>query len=352
MPRMKVDLGRLQVEKVIVHDVPTRPVRGGGQPLVLSEVESPLTQELKNYFREKVIATLNSAGYDVLFDPTSSSPVPSLVLDNLGNPGFDFVSMSRQIATHLYDSQTGVNPAGLLCLAQVSVGSHRGLAILKLEREAGVRLQQTRLGGKATFSLEHLRELMLTEKTKVFKVGLFVQKGATLASIEGDVSDNQRGYHPTTEVADFFLKRFLGCKLREAPEVTTKRLFQATEDFISEEIGEPEIKARYEIALLSELNSESRTFSPVAFAERHLRVQDRQRYIDWLGASDIARQPFDKDTTLIQTHLRRIQLDFESGIVVLGDPEVFDQHVRMSALDDGRTHVEIEDRIRRVQGKR
>ena len=31
-------------------------------------MESPLTQELKNYFAEKVIATLGAAGYDVLFD--------------------------------------------------------------------------------------------------------------------------------------------------------------------------------------------------------------------------------------------------------------------------------------------
>ena len=349
---MKIDLGRMQVEKIIVHDVPSRPTRGGGQPPVLSEVESPLTQELKNYFREKILKTLITAGYDVLFDTESSSPVPSLILDSLGSQTINFVSMSQRIAQHLYDSQTGVNPAGLLCVAQVPVGTDQCLAILKLEREAGVRLQQTLLDGKATFSLEHLQELMLTEKTKVFKVGLFVQIGKVLETIQGTVSDNQRGYHPTTEVADFFLKRFLGCKLREAPEVITKRLFQTTEAFISEQVREPEIKARYEIALLSELSSESRTFSPWQFAERHLGLDDRQRYIDWLGEAEIAPQPFDKDTTLIQTHLRRIQLDFESGIAVLGSPETFEQHVGVRDLDDGRTRVEIVDRMKRVQGKR
>ncbi|MDY6918240.1 MAG: nucleoid-associated protein [Chloroflexota bacterium] len=349
---MRADLGRLRVDKVIVHDVPTRPVRGGGLPLVLSEVESPLTQELKNYFREKITATLTTAGYDVVFDPTSPSPIPALVLDNLGSQTTVFVSMSQQIAQHLYSAQTGVNPAGLLCVAQVSVGTVPGLTILKLEREAGVRLQQTLLGGKATYSLEHLRELMLTEKTKVFKVGLFIQRSSALDTIEGGVSDNQRGYHPTTEVADFFLKRFLGCKLREASGVTTKRLFLATETFISEQVNEPETKARYEIALLAELSSQSRTFSPIGFAERYLLVQDSQRYIDWLGQAEISPQPFDKDISLINTHLKRIQLDFESGIAVLGDPEVFQEHVKMRDLDDGRTRVEIEDRVRRVQGKR
>jgi len=347
-----MDLGRLQVDKIIVHDIPTRLVKGVGQPPVLSEVESPLTQELKNYFKEKITGAIATAGYEVVFDTTSSSPVPSLALDRLGNQATDFVSMSQQIAQHLYDTQTGVNPPGLLCIGQVLIGDGEGLAILKLEREAAVRLEQTQLDGKSTFSLEHLRQLILSERTRVFKVGLFVQKGESLETIQGSVSDNQRGYHPTTEVADFFLKRFLGCKLCEAPEVTTKRFFEATERFIAEEVVEPEIKARYEIALLSELSSETRTFGPREFVSRHLRLEDRQRFMNWIDQLELSPQPFDKDIALIHTHLKRIQLDFESGIAVLGHPEIFKEHISMRDLDDGRTHLEIEDRMKRVQGKR
>lgn len=349
---MRVDLGRLRVDKVIVHDVPTRPVSGGGQLPVLSEIESPLTQELRNYFREKIVGTLAAAAFDVIFDTNSPSPVPSLVFDSLGPQTADFVTMSRDIAHHLYNTQTGVNPPGLLCVAQVRIEQRRAVAIIKLEREAGVRLQQDQLQGKSTFRLEHIRDLMLTEKTKVFKVGLFVQMDTTLESIEGAVSDNQRGYYPTTEVADFFLRKFLGCNLREAPEVTTKRLFHATEGFIHEEVTEPEVKACYEIALLAELGSQARTFDPRAFARRHLRVEDRQKYVDYLGNAAVAPQPFDKDISLIETRLKRIQLEFQSGIAVLGSPETFQEHVRMTDLDDGRTRLEIEDRVKRLQGRR
>lgn len=350
---MNVDLGRLSVEKVIVHDIPARPVRGGGQLPSLSEVESPLTQVLKNYFRERIIRTLTTAGYDVCFDPTSPSPVPTLILGNIGLGHTNlFVLMSQKIAQHLYDSQTGVNPAGLLCVAEVSLGTERCLAILKLEREAGVRLEHTVVGGKTTFNLEHLRELMLTDKTRVFKVGLFIQKGRELKTIEGYVSDNQRGYHPTTEVADFFLKRFLGCKLREEPQIYTKRLFLTTEAFIHEQVKEPEVKAHYEIALLSELGSQSNTFSPRRFAEQHMRLEDRQPYIEWLSQSQIQPQQFDKDIGLIETHLKRIELNFESGISVLGNPNTFDEHVKVKDLDGGLTHVEIEDHIKTVQGKK
>jgi len=349
---MRVALGRLRVDKVIVHDIPPRPVGGGGQLPVLSEIESPLTQELRNYFREKIVGTLAAAAFDVIFDPNSPSPVPSLVLDNLGQQTTDFVTMSTYIAHHLYNMQTGVNPPGLLCVAQVKVERRGAIAIIKLEREAGVRLQQDQLQGKSTFRLEHIRDLMLTEKTKVFKVGLFVQTDTTLESIEGAVSDNQRGYYPITEVADFFLRKFLGCNLREAPEVTTKRLFNATEGFIHEEVTEPEMKARYELALLAELGSQARTFDPRVFARRHLRVEDRQKYVDYLGNAAVEPQPFDKDTSLIETHLKRIQLEFQSGIAVLGSPETFQEHVRMTDLDDGRTRLEIEDRVKRLQGRR
>ena len=153
-------------------------------------------------------------------------------------------------------------------------------------------------------------------------------------------------------MADFFLRKFLGCQLREAPEVTTKRLFQVTEDFIHEEIAEPEVKASYVIALLAELGSQTRIFDPRTFAREHLRVEDRQKYIDYLENAAVPPQPFDKDISLIETHLKRIQLDFQSGIAVLGSPETFKEHVKMTDLDDGRTRLEIEDRVKRLHGRR
>jgi hypothetical protein len=61
--------------------------------------------------------------------------------------------------------------------------------VLKLEREQGARVELAVTSGGRTFSVQHLRDLMLTERTKVFKVGLFVQTGADLASIDGAVCD-------------------------------------------------------------------------------------------------------------------------------------------------------------------
>jgi hypothetical protein len=144
--------------------------------------------------------------------------------------------MSQQMAMHLHASQTGVNPAGLLVVSSAVVDGNRALAILKLEKESGVRVHEDKTAdGRRTLSMEHIRELMLTDRTKVFKVGLFYP--TTGGTVEGLVSDKQRGYQPQNEVADFFLKRFLGCALKQLPPVVTQDFLQATEQFINDEVS-------------------------------------------------------------------------------------------------------------------
>lgn len=206
---MPVDLGTLGIVSVIVHEVPERWATGPSAPPFLSEAESALTPTLQHYIRERIIGSLAKAAYEVLFDPSATSPVRSLTEDHLGPQTMDFVAMSQQMANHLYTCQTGVNSAGLLVVGSITLGGARALAILKLEKESGVRVRQDVTGeGRRTLSMEHIRELMLTDKTKVFKAGLFFS--TTDGSVEGLVSDKQRGYLPQTEIADFFLRSFLG----------------------------------------------------------------------------------------------------------------------------------------------
>jgi hypothetical protein len=259
--------------------------------------------------------------------------------------------MSQAVGRHLYQCQNGASSAGLLCVVECTLAAQKALAILKLEREAGMRAQQTQLQGHPTFDLEHIRELMLTTNTKVFKVGLFIQNGHTLASIEGAVSDNQRGYYAGTEVADFFLRRFLGCRLKEDADVVTKKVFQVAEQFIHENVAEPETKAKYELALISELSNQEATFHPRVFAERNLDVDDRQPFIQAMAAGGVQARPIEKDTSLIATHLRRIHIELQSDIAILAKPNAFQEHVRMTELDNGETRFEIQDRVKRIQGK-
>ena len=349
---MNVNLRSLRVLRVIAHEVPIRRKGTSGSQVIHSAAESSLDPELRNYFRERILRSLRSAGFEVTFVPSSPSPVPMLVFSHLRADFNDFIATSQSIADHLYMSQTGVNSPGLLCLVEVVIGTLPGLVILKLDKEAAIQIEQVRLHGDLTFDLQHVRNLILSQRTKIFKAGIFVlpPDAKELLDIQGTVSDNQRGYAPSTEVADFFLTQFLGCKLVDAPEVATKRFFNVTESFIASEVTDPELKARYETALLAELNSEDRTVNPMAFAERYLRLEDRQVYREYLSESEIDFRPFDKDCQLIMRRLRRVSIDFESGVGVLVPPDAFDDQVEVSNMDDGRTRMEILDRLKNVRG--
>ena len=348
MPR---DFGRLMIEKLIVHDVPSRRVGEDGPLPSLSEVESTLTAPVRNYIRDKLVATLTRNSFPVVFKEETESPTPSIVFDRLEAQNQDFVESSRRLANYLYESQNGNNPNGLLAVVQTSIESIKSLAVVKLEREAGTRVQAVQINGKQTFDLEHLQDLMLTEKTRVFKVGFFIQEGTTLSSIAGFVSDNQSGQSPRGEVADFFLNRFLGCRLREDPEVLTRNFLDATEEWINISVPDPAKKTRYQTAAIAELQRNRATINPNDFAIDYLEREDRQSYIDHLQDFDVPANEFPKNLRFIESRLRRIQMELESGLTVTGRSDVFSEHVQMKPLDDGRTHIEITDRVKNLKSR-
>ena len=347
-----VNLAALRVVRLIAHEVPSRPKGISSNLVTHSQVDSPMDTGLRNYFRERILRSLNAAGYKVAFSVEQPSPIHDLLYDYLQGHTAIFISMSQTIADHLYFSQTGANPAGLLCIVEVELEAQAGVVLLKLDKEAAVRIDQRTVDGNLTFDLEHLSNLILTRRTRIFKAGIFfMNTQPNCPAVQGIVSDNQRGYSPSTEVADFFLTKFLGCKLIESPEVSTKQFFNCTENFIATKVNDAELKARYETALLAELNNERMTVSPMSFAETNLRLEDRQTYREWLTENEVGLGTFDKDTELIKPRLRRVSVDFEGGVGVLVPPDAFQDQVAMFSMDDGRTRMEIQDKLKKIRGK-
>lgn len=344
------DLGQIRVEKLIVHEIPRHFVHAATPtPPILSEVESPLDQTVKNFFREKMATSLGTAAYEVEFDAQTTSPLPGWIRALLSPRPPAFVATSREMANHLHQSQTGISPEGLLTVIHARVEGRRAIAILKLEKEQGTRVRRQSVQGRRTLSVDHVRDLMLTGKTRVFKVGLFA-RGHAAGEVEGLVCDKQKAYGAT--VAYFFLERFLGCQLKELPELTTKRFFEATERFINENVLEPETKARYQVALAAELGGTRTTVSPQAFANTNLEPDDRAAFMESVAESGVTQPSFAKDNSLVASHLRRIQWSFQSGVAVLASPDNVGREIQLEDLDDGRTRLEVTDQLRDLHGHR
>ncbi|MDQ6617572.1 MAG: nucleoid-associated protein [Actinomycetota bacterium] len=345
------DLGQVRIEKLIVHEIPRHFVHSATPTTPgLSEVESPLDQTVKNFFREKLAGSLGTAAYEVQLDPATTSPLPGWIVALLSTHPADLVATSQDMANHLHQSQPAISPEGLLTVIQARVENRRAVAILKLEKEEGTRVRRQQLQGGSTLSVDHVRDLMLTGKTKVFKVGLFAHVGGASGPIEGMVCDRQKGYGGT--VANFFLERFLGCRLKELPELTTRRFFDAAERFINEDVEEPETKARYQVALAAELGGTRATVSPQAFANTNLETDDRAAFMGKVSEAGIAQPSFAKDTGLVANQLKRIQWSFASGVAVLASPDNLGREVQVEDLDDGRTRLEVTDKLKDQHGHR
>lgn len=347
----EMDLGTFFVDEIAVHDVPRNNVNSTPADITYSDQASPLNAELRNFFKQKTTQSLGRHGYLVEHDPDQASPVPALIEAILVDSQ-QLISASRDIARHLYDSQPAVSNPGLLVALLGRVQNGACLGILKLEREDAIRVEETTLpGGGKTFSVAHLRDLMLGKHTRLFKASAFHMPDGSLDTLAGIVSDDQRGYNPTTEVATFFLARFLGARLRTAPDVATKTFFEASQEWIEAEVTEPEKKARYEIALLGEMNRQAHSLTPNSFATENLDVDDRQSYRTFLTTAEAPTVSFEKDLKLVAPRVKRLSLRFmESKLKLSGPPEDVEKFVTVNPTESDAAPVEIHDRIDGISG--
>lgn len=340
-------IGTFFVSEVIIHRIPKarRSEKDASEP-TLSDVPSPLTKEQKNYFRERIIRSLDRP-FALVHDEEARSPVPNGIVDFFKTDGSGFVDVSKQMAHHLYASQTGNSPAGLLAVIDGTIGTGsrvgRCIALLKLEMESGVEVRDTVVDGKPTVSVQ-IQNITLAESTKVFKASLF-PRCSSLAQLDGRASDNQ-----LTDlgdgVADFWVGRFLGCKLRQTADVGTRTYLDRAEAFVND-IADEEKKTRYGLALLADLGSSASVISPRDFASEYLDVEDRDDFERLFREEDGSVPQIAKETNLVRARLKRAVLVFDNGLQVSGPPEVVDEFVDIA--DGG---VTVHGSVRSVTGGR
>ena len=345
------DLGPLEIDRVILHYIPSRRSDSTEVP-ILSEDVSQLGTTTLFYFRRKLVSTLTNRAYPVMFDRATTSIIPNLVQKVLSLGSQDFIKDSQAIANHLFQSQPGSSPQGMLAVADANLRGLRAFAIVKLEHEEGTRATLVRRSVGQVFDMEHLRDLLLTSKTRVFKAGLFIQEPSTAGpSIDGYVSDNQAAQWAKSAIADYFLRRFLGCELREDPAVSTQNFLAEAEYWFNTAIFDPVKQASYTVALLTEVRRNLDTINPGAFAREYLALEDRQAFIEHLDASGVPTIAFPKDTNLVESRLKNVSMKMESGLMILGSVEAFDSKVNVRNTDNGQAEVTIIDRVQNMRGR-
>ena len=342
---MAVSIPDFQISDVVVHDVPKKSALDAEIAITFSEAPlADLDDERRNYFTERIKDTLVNRGFAVVHDSATKSSVPGEVLALLSSPAA-VVDRSAQLARALYNTQTRVNTAGLLVVMTGNIKKRAAIAILKLQRQEGMRMEQKKVGGKRTYSARVFRDLMLTEGTRVFKASLFQATGKSVATLRGVVSDDQRGNDPDVEVANFFLSTYLGCKLEEEARVMTKRFYEGSRAYF-ETIADPERRLDYIAAVAARLKSTATTVMPSEFANEFLKTEDRQPFVEELAGRGVPDAPFDKDNSLVERRLARTTITTTRKVRISGAVDVLNEIVKYEAPSGTKSgRIIIEDTL-------
>jgi hypothetical protein len=308
------DLAKIKIRRIIFHDVPHN-LRGGTSKPELADAETQIDQRRENILKDRLVTALGS---------NSAYPIetagPSLVQEEIDkftvktHTPAQFIQMSRLLAEHLFAQQSGATSSGLLCVIDLTSDGRAGLALLKLERERGAELEwQTLAGGKRVIQMSVLDNLVLTEGTKLFKSAIFVRQSKS--AIIAKACDSQSLSSSSIDLAQFWL-RFLGCKLVEEPRISTQRWFDATVQYLNDNVTDPVEKSSLYGHLISELNSNKATVSPKKFASDYVSLSESDDYLNFLKSKNVGNSQFRKDTADIATKLSRLAFYTSKGVMI------------------------------------
>lgn len=325
---IKEKIALLTAKRAIFHFVPVHKKGVEAVAPTLMDEETPLDPDNTHLIQERVKMALSSThAFEVEFNPNNITPVRGLVEEYFADPSrANFIAVSQKLATTLFTVQKGNNSPGLLALADCRLDAEQAVVIVKLESETGSRLFTEGPGGHRRYQMQVLRDLFLTEGTRVFKSALFAPSQDEMKIL---ACDDQRSSLRQYEVARFFLEQFLGCKRIEVAHVVTKRFYNAAVEFLNTRIpGHAQRNDLYD-DVASQLRRHTQRLDTKEFAREFVPQAHRDEFVVFLKERDVPTS-FEKDTSEINSYLRKKHIRTAHNIQ-LRVPEEADQLVKVEA---------------------
>ncbi|WP_432995821.1 nucleoid-associated protein [Dactylosporangium sp. CA-233914] len=347
---MMSKFGQLTISRVIVHVVPRALKNDPDAPgLQLSEADCDLAEDAQNHLQAVFRGLLADSGREVMEDVDTASKIPGVVRQFLQKAGPGFVPSSQEMAHALREAQSGANSGGLLLVAECKLGRSLAVLLAKIEQETGMRASFTTVNGQKTFDMEFLKDLFFTNRSKVYKAGLFSAADLHGDQIRGWAADKQLS---GTKIADFFLRSYLGCTHLEKPEELTRRFYEESQEWINREVAEPDLKTQYSMALVAELQSPRATLSASDFAKRNLHLAHRDEYLAYLRSKNVPSAPVEKSVGLVADRLQKFSIAFASGVTMSIPRTALDNEiVRIERIAGNRGRVTVVDEMGDIKGR-
>ncbi|KQP67818.1 hypothetical protein ASF40_20010 [Microbacterium sp. Leaf288] len=225
---------------------------------------------------------------------------------------------SKLLADALASTQPGTAAEGLLVVAEASLGNEEGFVIAKVEHQEAMRLEPTKdEHGNNVFAVELLRDLVFGDKTRIYKVAIFIKAWSAAGFVSGEAVDEQSDRN----IAAYFLGKFLGMRLREEPSVMTEMLLDGITQAINRSTMTGDQKVEVQHALLSELRSNDKQFDPTAFIQKHVPNGHGKEIASLAQAAHAPLIAFSKDNSRIDSRMRKVRIELENDITITAPPE-------------------------------
>lgn len=342
------DLTTLEITNAIVHDIPKHKKNDFSVTPTFSQRESSITDSLKLFFKDSIIKSLGrDRSFKICYDSSSLSPVQNHV-NTIIQSDSNFVNQSVKVGQHLYDVQKGYNASGILFILRCNLSGSQVCIIMKLERDGGAQL--TMNPDTKSFDISEVQNLMLTEKTKIFKIALLINRDDFICDFDGALMDYQINIKQSKELSSFFVSEFLGCKPFEDPKVTTQKFYNLTKTFINSSGIDKIDQAKYTQDLNSYLQKNNNDLSPKEFSSDYLKTPHLQdEYKNYLETKRFPFATFPKDLALIRTKIAKFMVSFKNGIAIYGNKGSFDKNVKLVELSTGEHEATVTSEIRKIE---
>lgn len=287
----------------------------------------------------------SSNAHDILFDDNSDSPVPD-ILQKLLTDTYDsttFIDFSKKLADHLNKIQSAINPGGFILVFCGLYDNKKIIGILKLEKEEGAQLHQSQRDGKNTFEITNINNLILSKNTRLYKVAVFFKESDEFYF--GSICDNQ--LNGKGNVANFFLRHFLGCQLKVDYAIETRNFYNHSIGFIKQNINDPLIQNECKLFLQSYVLNKEKTINAKKFALTYLDIEHRSKYEKYLYDKEIPKSIL-KDTSYIENAIKKHLFKFENGIQIIGTNDDFEEQVQLESLENGNTRAIVESYLQKI----
>ena len=265
------------------------------------------------------------------------------IVDKLIN--FDdsnFVVSSYDIAQKLTMAQTAVSMSGgIVVVFDGTYGfpEKKFIGIIKADIYSGYKKNVDETTQK--ISLEHIKEVLLTPSSKLYKTIGFFEKDAYDPNADdlNDkwmvlISDTQINQQDGKAAAKYFYEAFAGCGYPQSSARVTKQFYDAAKEFI---ISLPQpVEKRNDLlnALSTYLKvDQSTTVNPIEFAKSYFDIQTQDNFKKFLGEKAIPMNAFTKDTAHIATDLKSRRVTFNNDVRIVATPELFESGIIIEPIE-------------------